>query len=239
MAVVLGNFTRSNPSCLNTSHSFSHTAAAGDNRVVIVWAASQHDVGSANPSTYTYDGNTMNIIAGSLGAVAVNQAYWYAAGEGSKTISFTWTNSARTSFAAVDVSGADLTSPIFDSQYTRTSGSSISQTCSVEANSQVIDNWCWSPYNEGKTIGADQTQYDQIAPHGSSGIRYGASYQDSDVDGVMSWSGATSATYSHIAVSIRNAASGVTPKAIFFSLAGISIPAATLAGLYKAGAVAL
>ena len=107
----------------------------------------------------------------------------------------------------------------------------------ISVNAGTLDTAAWSSGVQAKT---------GDFAIGRLGSYSGSLYADGGADSVGYWSrrltgaertelynGGAGVAYADIA------GGGTTRAAMFFSLAGLAIPAATLAGLYKAGAVAL
>lgn len=236
MAATVGNTTERNAS--ENTPSFSH-----NNNGATVVLCIQSNTSGTIAIVPTYNSVSLTLVQKisdgtrrawmyylDNAASGVNTMTWDMAGSGGVNM-----RSIVISLISTDTDGGSLGATGSD-----VTGSSVSVTLgSTEADSIVVAGLCKQTNNaitpgaddveimDGQIVGTDNRAWAGHTPGGGS------------VTISASWSGSVPAAFNVAEFQAAPAVGGTKRAAMFFSLAGIGIPAATLAGLYKAGAVAI
>lgn len=198
----------------NSSPSWSHTVAAGSNRVLIVGVSLRNNSGQTVTGV-TYGGTALTLIGAQNGGTnSVRVELWRLVAPAAGTATVAVTVAARTVGGAISLTGVDQTNPIEASQFANGSNLSPSVTVTtVNNNAWVVDTLAHR-LNPTVTVGAGQTQQWNAATGGGpvNGAGGSGSHEGpiSPVGGVpMTWSMTSPQDWAIGAVALKPAGGGV------------------------------
>ncbi len=225
------------------SYTWAHTCT-GINLILVVQLAWSAQANGRWISTVTYNGVALTKLHGLQNAERDRCEFWYLVNPATGTHNIIVTNggggdrAAEVALGATSYTGVNQDDPIRGFESITVTSTSVTKDISSGVSDLVVDVCAQQNGGGGLTLveGVGQTERWNVE---RIGIVEGAGSDEAGAATVtMSWTSAN-AVLQLIVVSMKSAVSGTRRAAMFFSLSGLVIPAATLAGLYKAGAVAL
>jgi hypothetical protein len=245
MAIAFDSAASQSHSGGNTS--YTHTVGTGLSNSIMFCFISQSDYSAITVGTPTYNSVSMTSIGSrDQGQNKLYVYYLLNPASGSNTVATTQSPQHQRAVGTVVYSGVDQDTPYDTPDWTGSTTSTPSDT-HVTASSGM---WClgaastWHTGGYTPSSGADQNsrvnEVLNVTTH-REGIVIDDESTGAPTTHTMSWTGFPNRDTNQFTVGLNFATSDGAPPAsgMMFSLAGLAIPAATLVGLYKAGAVAI
>jgi len=222
----------------STPHSASYDVGGAD-MLVLLMGARKTLGGGTDITSVTYNGVSLTEQKEQDANGSDTRAWIWtllSPASGSNTLVITGTQWSDLFGVAMGINGVDLGDPIVG-----TAGAGdMSVSLAGEENglilSVIADHGAslndWPPANDNALNDADYDSGSQVGV----ATTYARTWNDTALTTGMH---GTTSSIGVASIALRPVSSGVTRSAMFFSLAGLVIPTATLVGLYKAGAVEL
>ena len=210
----------------------------GENRLLIVNVAYRDN---RTITALDYDGNPMTLIvedATSNTAVRASMYYYIGPVKEKKLVTGSMNSSCSGEIIASVFKGVHQTDPheLTDKDYSAAT-TSVSSTVASTDNGLWLD--CVARFIQNTFVeGAGQTS---LAEQNNTNPSLGVSTKPVNGDVTMGWSWTSNSIAVHLMTMLNSHVVGGAARgnSFFFSMAGLAIPAATIASLYKEGAVAL
>lgn len=226
---------------LDSVPNYSGSFDFNDAEMLVVAVGVQNVGGSEDVTAVSYNSVGLTEQIEAISSVGRARAFIWtllAPASGSNTLAITWAGS-DIYFAAYGVTGIDTDDPIEATAQSTTLGSVSITPAKYGMTFGCLSVSSANPTNADILVGNAMNDGDYESGS-ASGVATAYAY-DWSADAYTSGFNWDAGGDSYAAMSLNPAPllGAQSRSAFFFSLAGIGIPAATLAGLYKAGAVAL